>query len=521
MTGLPPPIMGVPKTGVGGEVTTMRSPRVPEPLAIVIFGATGDLTRRKLLPALYRLFEAGLLPNAFAIVGFAREPLSDETFRERMRAAAEEFAATVDPGRWAAFAEHLSYVGAVFEEPEGFRRLAERLAEADRRHGARGNRLYYLAVPPQVMCTVAEQLAGAGLVQQPGRLPWSRIVVEKPFGRDLASAHALNADLRRVFAEAQIYRIDHYLGKETVQNLLVFRFANVVWEPVWNRTYVDHVQITMAETVGVEGRAGYYERSGALRDMVQNHLLQLLTLVAMEPPAAYDAESIRSEKVKVLRSIRPITAREAAESTVRGQYGAGAVGEDAGPAYEDEPGVTTGSRTETFAALRLWIDNWRWAGVPFYLRTGKRLAAKATQVVIRFRAAPHPILDTVEGDVPAPNALVLRIQPEEGISLHFEAKAPGLAGPLLPVSMDFHYHTAFAGAIPGAYERLLLDVMLGDATLFARRDEVEAAWGLLSPVLEAWEGDEGPPLERYAAGSWGTSGSERLLAQQRARWWEP
>jgi glucose-6-phosphate 1-dehydrogenase len=490
----------------------MRSPERPEPVAVVIFGATGDLTRRKLLPALWRLFRAGLLPECFAVVGFAMEELADEEFRARMRAAVEEFDGAPDPDAWERFAERLTYVG----EAGGFTRLAARLEEADRRCGTGGNRLYYLAIPPGAVEGVVERLGGAGLVAAAEGERWTRIVVEKPFGRDLESARALNAVLRRVFDESQVYRIDHYLGKETVQNLLVFRFANVLWEPVWNRNYVDHVQVTVAETVGVERRAGYYERAGALRDMVQSHLLQLLMLVAMEPPASYDADSIRSEKVKVLRALRPVAA---GSDAVRGQYASGVVRGEAVPGYGEEPRVAAGSRTETFAALRLQVENWRWAGVPFYLRTGKRLPEKATEISIHFRPAPHPILDTVEGDRPEPNVLVLRIQPEEGISLFFEAKVPGLRGPLHPVSMDFAYQTSFTGVSPEAYERLLLDAMAGDATLFARCDEVEAAWALVTPVLEAWEA-EGEP-QPYPAGSWGPEGARDLLEADGRAWREP
>jgi glucose-6-phosphate 1-dehydrogenase len=496
----------------------MRSGAIPPPLALVIFGATGDLTRRKLLPAVFRLWKDGLLPQGFAVVGFGREEMPDEQFRERMRAALAEFAQPPSDDDWAGFAPRLSYVATPFDDPEAYIRLDRHLKEMDGLCGTCGNRLYYLAIPPSVIPTVVEGLGRAGMVRAPGEPEWTRIVVEKPFGHDLASARELNALLLRVFDESQVFRIDHYLGKETVQNLLVFRFANVIWEPVWSRTYVDHVQVTVAETVGVESRAGYYERAGALRDMVQSHLLQLLTLVAMEPPAAYDADSIRTEKVKVLRAVRPVTRESVEREVVRGQYAASPDGRMAG--YRQEPGVAPGSRTETSVALRLWIDDWRWAGVPFYLRTGKRMPRKSSEVVVRFRQAPHPILDAVQGDRPQPNALVLRIQPKEGISLYFEAKVPGLSGPLEPVAMDFDYARAFPGAqAPEAYERLLLDAMLGDATLFARRDEVEAAWALVTPILEAWE--TGGEPEPYPAGTWGPPGADRLLEEMGHRWHEP
>jgi glucose-6-phosphate 1-dehydrogenase len=494
---------------------TMKSARMPQPQVLVIFGATGDLTRRKLMPAVYRLFCDGVLPDGFAVIGFARESMSDDDFRARMRAALAEFATEPSDAEWAEFAPRLGYVGSIFEDAAGFRALAERLKSIDGEHGTAGNRLYYLAVPPGVMELVAEQLGRAGLVCDPDGPCFSRIIAEKPFGHDLPSAKALNDDLHRVFDERQIFRIDHYLGKETTQNILVFRFGNVVWEPVWSRQYVDHVEITVGETVGVEQRAGYYEKAGALRDMVQSHLLQVLALVAMEPPASYDADSIRSEKVKVLRSIRPIRGEDVAHDTVRGQYAASADGALVG--YRREPNVDPASRTETFAALRVWIDNWRWADVPFYLRTGKRLPAKVSEVVVRFRPAPHPILDRVEGDRPEPNTLVLRIQPEEGISLFFEAKVPGMEGPLKPVAMDFDYRTAFGVESPEAYQRLLLDAMLGDATLFAREDEVVAAWTLVAPILEAWA-RAGEP-EPYPAASWGPEGAERLLLEDGREWW--
>ncbi|HEX2203222.1 MAG TPA: glucose-6-phosphate dehydrogenase [Longimicrobium sp.] len=524
MSAAPPPLPAAEVSDAPAETAlrkTLHPARVPGPLALVIFGATGDLTKRKLMPAVWRLHKEGMLPEKFALVGFARHGMEDDDFRETMRAALVEFGGgEPDAEEWRAFAQRISYVHSVFEDAAGFVRLGEHLEGLDETLATGGNRLFYLAVPPGVMEQVAESLGRAGLVCHPDARCWTRIIVEKPFGRDLATARELNADLQRVFDERQIFRIDHYLGKETLQNLLVFRFANVIWEPVWNRTYVDHVEITVAEEVGVERRAGYYESSGALRDMVQSHLLQVLTLVAMEPPASYDADSIRGEKVKVLRSIRPILAEDIPRETVRGQYAASAGGDgvEPMPGYREEPGVAPESRTETFAALRLWVDNWRWAGVPFYLRTGKRLPKKVSEVVVRFRPAPHPIMDLVQCDPPEPNALVLRVQPKEGISLFFEAKEPGMVGPLRPVSMDFDY-ASFGLASPEAYQRLLLDAMLGDATLFARRDEVEAAWTLVTPLLDAWAAGGEP--EPYPAGSWGPSGADALLAADGRRWRAP
>ncbi|HEX2091924.1 MAG TPA: glucose-6-phosphate dehydrogenase [Longimicrobiaceae bacterium] len=499
---------------------TLSAPRVPEPLTLVIFGGTGDLARRKLIPAVFRLWQQGLLPPGFAVVGVAREAITDEVYRERMREALAEFATAPAPGEWDEFGRRLFFGSHVFDDAEGFQRLGTQLQGIEGELGIRGNRLFYLAVPPGVVENVVGDLGRAGLVCPADCPCWTRIVVEKPFGRDLESARALNAALLRVYDERQLFRIDHYLGKETLQNLMVFRFGNAVWEPLWNRSHVDHVQITVSEEVGVEQRADYYETSGALRDMVQSHLLQILTLVAMEPPASYDADSIRNEKVKVLRAVRPVRGEDVGHETVRGQYTAGAAGTEPLRGYTDEDGVAPGSRTETFAALRLWVDDWRWAGVPFYLRTGKRLPAKATEVVVRFRPAPHPVMDLVENDPPAPNALVLRIQPREGISLLFEAKVPGLRGRLKPVSMDFDYRTAFPRAeSPEAYQRLLLDAMLGDATLFARRDEVEAAWTLVTPILEEWERAGAP--EPYPAGSWGPEGADRLLRADGREWWRP
>ena len=516
----------VPSTPPQGE-TPLRTPmaepmgrvRVPDPLAIVIFGGTGDLARRKLMPAIWKLQRDGLLPDAFAIVGNSREDIDQDAYRERMRGALEEFAEAPDADAWAAFSSRIYYVHGSTDDPQTFVELGRALEEADREHGTAGNRLYYLALPPGIIEQTAEGLGRAGLVCHPDDDCWTRIIVEKPFGHDLASARQLNADLTRVFKERQIFRIDHYLGKETLQNLLVFRFANTIWEPLWSRTYVDHVQITVAEKVGVEGRAGYYDTSGALRDMIQSHLLQILTLVAMEPPASYDADSIRNEKVKVLQSIPLLQGDAVAACAVRGQYAAGEAEGEAAPGYRNEEKVPADSRTETFAAVRLMVDNWRWAGVPFYLRTGKRLPAKASEVVIRFRAAPHPVRDLVQADAPAPNALVLHIQPDEGISLFFEAKVPGLRGPLRPVSMDFDYCSAFGAESPEAYQRLLLDAMLGDATLFARRDEVEAAWTLITPILEAWAAGGEP--EPYPAGSWGPKGADDLLTREGRSWAVP
>lgn len=483
------------------------------PLAAVIFGGTGDLARRKLLPALYRLYRQGLLPPEFAIVGVARDDLSDDAYRAIVR----EAVGGPEDEVWRSFAANVYFCAGDLARAELYRDLSERLREVSTECGTDGNLLHYLAIPPSLIELVVEGLGRGGLLRQdPDLRRWTRVIVEKPFGRDLATARALNTALSNALDETQIYRIDHYLGKETVQNLLVFRFANVLWEPLWNRNYVDHVQITVSEALGVEDRAGYYESAGAMRDMVQSHLLQLLAIIAMEAPAGYDAESIRDEKVKLLRSVRADLDGGPERTLVRAQYGAGRNGEQVLAGYRQEPRVAPDSHTETFVALRLSIDNWRWAGTPFLLRTGKRMPEKRTEVVVNFRPAPHPILDQVERDRPAPNALVLRIQPEERITLHFEAKVPGLAGPLRQVEMLFDYSTAFEERSPEAYERLLLDAMLGDATLFARADEVEAAWTIVDPLLEAMNSGV-IPLSAHPSGSWGPAAADAILPED-ARW---
>lgn len=496
----------------------LRLERTPEPCTMVIFGASGDLARRKLVPALYSLARDHRLPAGFSVVGMARSPLGTEGFREQMREGTARYARhPVEPALWDSFARGLFYVAGDPTDPEAYRRLRAECERLDRERGAEGRRVFYLAVPPSVVGPGVRNVEGAGLnrVRPPG---WVRVVIEKPFGRDLETARALNREILGVLAEDQVYRIDHYLGKETVQNLLVFRFANGIFEPIWNRRYVDHVQITVAEEVGVEGRGGYYEEAGALRDMVQNHLLQLLALVAMEPPIAFEAGAVRDEKVKVLRAIRPLAAPEIVTRAVRGQYGRGTIAGEAVPAYREEAGVAPDSATETFAAVTFHLDTLRWADVPFYLRSGKRLPKRATEIAIQFRRVPHPLLGRASGAALEPNVLTLRIQPDEGISLTFGAKVPGPALTVRPVHMDFRYGSSFVGSAPTAYERLLLDCMLGDATLFIRGDEVEAAWAAVTPVLEAWEAEAPRDFPNYEAGTWGPKEADEMLAREGRRW---
>ena len=495
----------------------MRLEPTAPPCAVVIFGATGDLTRRKLLPALYRLAQQGLVPSEFAILGTARQPMSDDEFRALMRAAVSEFASdeTVDDSAWQSFAKRLFYIGGDLNDPALYEQLKTKLREIDAAYETGGKRIFYLATSPEYFGVVARQLGAAGLAR-PVEGAWTRIIVEKPFGSDLESARALNEELAAVFEEKQIFRIDHYLGKETVQNLLVFRFANSIFEPLWNRQYIDHIQITNAETIGVEGRGAYYEKAGTLRDMIQNHVFQVVSLIAMEPPASLSASSVRDEKFKAMRSVRPLAADRIDEFAVRGQYGPGTVLGDTVPGYRQEPGVNPNSSTETFAALKLCFDNWRWAGVPFYLRSGKRLQKHITEIAIQFKDVPHRLF--TETDSPLdPNVLVIRIQPNEGITLRFAAKLPGQAMRIRPVNMDFRYGSSFGVKPPEAYERLLLDCMLGDSTLYARRDMVERGWEIVAPILEAWK-KPATDFPNYEAGSWGPTASFELIEREGRKW---
>jgi glucose-6-phosphate 1-dehydrogenase len=493
---------------------------VPEPAAVVIFGATGDLTARKLMPALYSLARDLLLPPRFAIVAVGRPEKTDDEVRQVARASVREHVPDLyDEAVFDALAEGISYVRGDYLDPHTYVRLRQHLERVDSARGTAGNRLFYLAVPPALFSEIVRNLGEAGLVSKERR-PFTRVVIEKPFGRDLASARSLNHEVMRTFHESQIFRMDHYLGKETVQNLFVFRFANAFFEPLWNRNYVDHVQITVAETLGVESRGAFYEDTGALRDIVQNHMLQLLSLVAMEPPTRFRADEVRNEKVKVLRAIRRPTLDEVTRESVRGQYEAGTVDGKPAVGYRQEQGVNARSNTETYAAIRLEVDNWRWAGVPFYLRAGKRLAKRATEIAVFLRPVPHLPFEERSAR-PEPNALVLRIQPDEGISLRFGAKVPGLRVAIESVKMDFLYGTSFGERQPEAYERLLLDCLLGDPTLFARADEVEAAWEVVEPFLHHWSRHAPSDFPNYEAGTWGPAAADRWIAGDGRAWRRP
>jgi glucose-6-phosphate 1-dehydrogenase len=495
--------------------------QIPEPLALVIFGATGDLTHRYLVPALYGLTASGLLPKEFAIVGFGRSRHEQDEFRAGLRRSLDDSGVDVDDAVWDDFAQRVSYVRGKYGDKQSFEDLTTELDRVDQEVGCGDHRLFYLSTPPNVYRDIVRNLGASGLNRPRTDGGWARIIVEKPFGHDLDSAAQLDRCVHEVFDEHQIYRIDHYLGKETVQNMFVLRFVNGIFEPIWNRNFIDHVQITVAESIGVESRGGYYEQTGATRDMLQSHLLQLLTLTAMEPPSAFTADKVRDEKVKVLDALRFPEREEITRRVVRGQYGRGMVDGRRVPGYHDEAAVEPHSRTETFVAAELMVDNWRWAGVPFFLRTGKRLPKRVSEIAIEFRRAPHVLLDTTTTQRPRRNVLVLRIQPDDGLALRLDVKVPGPSMRVRPVDMSFLYKDAFGGESPDAYERLLLDAMRGDGTLFARSDEVEEAWGLVTPVLEAWAGDRATEIPTYPAGSWGPEEADQLLAPYGHRWRRP
>ncbi len=483
-----------------------------EPCAFVLFGATGDLTRRKIVPALYSLHLSGLLPDPFVVVAFARRDKDDSAFRNDMKQAVTEFAPKLptESQNWDAFASRLYYHRSNLDDAEGYKNLDHRLTELDGEYKIGGNRLFYLATPPDNFSEIISHLGSAGLNSEKAGKGWSRLIIEKPFGYDLETAKALNAELASVFQEDQVYRIDHYLGKETVQNILVLRFANQIFEPIWNKNYIDNVQITVAETLGMEGRGNYFEKSGITRDMVQNHALQVLTLIAMEPPVSLGADDVRDEKVKVLKSIKRFELDDVARYTVRGQYGKGA-GEEDIPAYRSEEGVDPNSQTETYAAFRFSLENWRWAGVPFYVQAGKRMPKRVTEVQIQFKAIPEVLFARLDSSSLKPNRLTIRIQPDEGASMEIISKQPGPQMNVQPVRMDFKYGSAFDTPIRDAYERLILDAVRGDASLFARNDEVEEAWSVINPILDAWKNLTCPLFPNYTAGTWGPEAAQKLL----------
>jgi glucose-6-phosphate 1-dehydrogenase len=487
---------------------------------MVTFGATGDLTKRKLIPALCNLAQENLLSKQFAMIGFSADDYTTESFRKMLAEEIPKFTSQpLDLKLWDWFAERLYYVKGDFQDPDAYKRLQQQIEQAEKQHQTLGNKFFYFAVAPRFFSPIAKQIGNAGLVKEENG-KWARVIIEKPFGHDLDSARQLNQDLKKVLTEKQIYRIDHYLGKETVQNVLVFRFSNNIIEPLWNRNFVDHVQITAAETVGVEHRGGFYETAGALRDMVPNHLFQILTMTAMEPPISFDADEVRNKQAEVLHAIQPLNPEEVLTCSVRGQYAEGEIDAQRVVGYRSEPSVAPDSNTETFVALKLQIDNWRWAGVPFYLRTGKRLAKRRTEIVIQFRRTPFVLFRNTTVKNLETNRLVLHIQPDEGISLSFGAKVPGSIMKLGLVNMDFDYCSYFGAEHSTGYERLLRDCMAGDATLFQRADMVEAGWSVIQPILDVWHALPARGFPNYDAGSWGPQEAEALLQRDGRAWRE-
>lgn len=492
----------------------------PEPCSVVIFGATGDLAHRKLVPALYNLSVEGDLPSGVKIIGFARRDKSDQVFRDGLAELNKEVSRNGhDDAVWSRFQENIHYHQSTFDDLDGYKKLKERLDEIDAERGGKGNRLFYLSIAPEFFDDVLAKLKEVGLNEAADGC-WSRVIVEKPFGKNHASAEKLNQIVNNTFAEKDTYRIDHYLGKETAQNIMVLRFANAIFEPIWNNRYIDHVEISCAEHLGMEGgRGGYYDTAGALRDMVQNHLLQLLSLVAMEPPTDLSADGVRDEKVKVIRSLRKLdTPEKVAKNVVRAQYTTGAINGEEVPGYREEDRVNPESQTEAYVAIKTFVDTWRWSGVPFFIRVGKRLPKKATEISIHFKQAPNVLFSQLNSDTPDENVLVIRIQPDEGISLRMNSKLPGSTLRMEPVKMNFQYATSFGKSSPEAYERLLLDSMAGDATLFARRDEVEEAWKFVDDIQNAWHGGHGIPMAEYEAGSWGPSEANDLIESEGPTW---
>ena len=503
--------------------TTLNSPSMKsagdpaDACAMVIFGASGDLTKRKLIPSLYNLAKDNLLSKDFALIGFARDEMSTEEWRDKLTKDCQQYATTkIDEDLWHWFIRRVYYMSGDFGDPAAYEKLKGMLADADKEHGTRGNYFYYLATAPGFFSKCVHQLGDAGLTKQENGV-WRRVIIEKPFGRDFESAKALNVDIQKVLDEHQIYRIDHYLGKETVQNILAFRFANGIFEPIWNRRYIDHIQITASETVGVEQRGGYYETSGTLRDMLPNHLFQLITLTAMEPPVSFDANILRDEQAKILKAIQPMHEEDVLTRAIRGQYGPG----KGMAGYRTEPNVSPTSRTETYVGLKLFIDNWRWADVPFYIRSGKRMAQRVTEIVIQFKRPPLLLFRKTAVEKLEPNRLILHLQPDEGISLSFGAKVPGPIVQLGDVNMSFNYEDYFKATPQTGYERLMYDCMLGDATLFQRSDMVEAAWHVVAPILDVWGALEPRRFPNYAAGSWGPEEAEEMLTKDHRHWINP
>jgi glucose-6-phosphate 1-dehydrogenase len=497
----------------------LRLERVPDPCTLVLFGATGDLAHRKVIPALYQLWRTNLLPHEFVVVAIGRRPYDDDALRAEYKDSLEKYSRVLplDDAAWRSFSTRIRYQRMDFDDPAAYADLVTVLEEIDAEQRAPGNHLYYLATQPSAFAEIVSQLGRVGLDHEHHDGGWRRIVIEKPFGHDLDSAKRLNREVGKVFRESQVYRIDHYLGKETVRNLLVFRFGNGIFEPIWNRRHIDHIQITVAESIGVEGRGAFYEETGASRDFLQNHLLQLMSLVAMEPPATFEADALRDEKVKVIRAIAELSPERIRGDVVRGQYGPGWVAGKAVPGYREEPEVDPQSETETFVAARFEVDDWRWSGVPFYLRTGKRLPKRASEIAIQFKEVPHRLFRDSSLE-PDPNLLAIRIQPDEGIMLRFGAKVPGLGVDVRSVTMDFTYGSAFTVDSPDAYETLILDALLGDASLFTRADEVECAWARVTPIIDEWAEEPAPDFPNYDAGSWGPDEADALLAREGRKW---
>ena len=497
----------------------LRLERIPDPSCLVLFGATGDLAHRKVIPALYQLWRTNLLPHEFIVLAIGRRDYDNDALRAEFRTSLEKYSRVLplDDVAWRSFAARIRYQKLDFANPADYDRLVTVLDGIDKEQNSRGNHLYYLATQPSAFAEIVAQLGRVGLDHERHEAGWRRIVIEKPFGHDLNSAIRLNREVGKVFRESQVYRIDHYLGKETVRNLLVFRFGNGIFEPIWNRRHIDHVQITVAETIGVENRGAFYEETGASRDFLQNHLLQLMSLVAMEPPATFDADALRDEKVKVIRAIGEMSPDQMRSDVVRGQYGPGWVEAKPVQGYRSEPQVDPLSETETYIAARFEVDDWRWSGVPFYLRTGKRLPKRATEIAIQFKEVPHRLFRD-SGSDPDPNLLAIRIQPDEGIMLRFGAKVPGLGIDVRSVTMDFTYGSAFTVDSPDAYETLILDALLGDASLFTRADEVEGAWARVTPIIYTWMDEPAPDFPNYEAGTWGPDPADALLAREGRKW---